>query len=43
MSIEDLAEMEVADALERQRMDEVNKEIKDNEDPDSEDILERER
>ena len=43
MSIEELADMELADALERQRMDEENKQIKENEDPDSEDILERER
>lgn len=43
MSIEELADMEVADALERQRRDEMNQEIKDNEDPDSEAVLERER
>ena len=43
MSIEELADMELADALERQRLDEENKQIKENEDPDSEDILERER
>ncbi len=43
MSIEELADMEVADALDRQRRDEENQEIRDNEDPDSEAVLERER
>lgn len=43
MSIEELADMELADALERQRLDEENKVQRDLEDPDSEEVLERER
>lgn len=43
MSIEELADREVADALARQARDEELKEQKDNEDPDSEEVLERER
>ena len=43
MSIEELAEMEVADALYRQAKDEEMKRVQEEEDPDSEDVLERER
>lgn len=43
MSIEELAEMELADALERQARDEQMQQMRDEEDPDSEDVLERER
>ena len=43
MSIEELADAEVADALERQRKDEEMEAMKGKEDPDSEAILERER
>jgi hypothetical protein len=43
MSIEEFAEREVADALERQRKDEEMKQQRDEEDPDSEEVLERER
>ena len=43
MSIEELAEQEVAGALERQAQDEALKKMREEEDPDSEDVLERER
>jgi hypothetical protein len=43
MSIEELADLEVADAMERQRKDQENEEMRENEDPDSEEVLERER
>ena len=43
MSIEEFAEQEVADALRRQSQEEENKQIKENEDPDCEEVLERER
>jgi len=43
MSIEELAEMELADALERQAKDEQLKQQREEEDPDSEEVLERER
>jgi len=43
MSIEELAENEVRGALERQAKDEVMKSVRESEDPDSEDVLERER
>lgn len=43
MSIEELAEMELADALERQAKDEEMKLRQEQEDPDSEEVLERER
>ena len=43
MSIEELADMELADALERQERDEEMKKQREEEDPDSEDVLERER
>jgi hypothetical protein len=43
MSIEEFAEMEVAGALERQAKDEEMKRQREEEDPDSEEVLERER
>ncbi len=43
MSIEEFADMELSDALRRQAQDEENKKIREEEDPDSEEILERER
>lgn len=43
MSIEQLADMEMADALERQANDEVLKQQREDEDPDSEYVLERDR
>ena len=43
MSIEEFAEQEVADALRRQANEEENKQIRENEDPDSQEVLERER
>lgn len=43
MSIEELADMELADALDRQARDEENKTRQENEDPDDDEILERER
>ena len=43
MSIEEFADNELADALERQRLDEEAKIQKDNEDPESEEVLEGER
>eukprot|EP00347_Sterkiella_histriomuscorum_P001695 403371033 len=43
MSIEELADMELADALDRQSRDEEMKRVQEEEDPDSEDVLERER
>jgi hypothetical protein len=43
MSIEEYADMELAGALERQRLDEEAKIQKENEDPDSEEVLEGER
>lgn len=43
MSIEELAERELADALERQAKDEQMKQQREEEDPDSEEVLERER
>ena len=43
MSIEELADIEVADAMERQRKDQENEAMRDNEDPESEEVLERER
>ncbi len=43
MSIEELAEQEVAGALERQAQDEALKKMREEEDPDSEEVLERER
>ena len=39
----ELAEEEMTDAMERQRLDEVRDAEKAREDPDSEDVLERER
>jgi hypothetical protein len=43
MSIEELAEQEVAGALERQEQDEMLKKMRAEEDPDSEEVLERDR
>lgn len=43
MSIEELAEEEVAGALERQAQDEALKKMREEEDPESEEVLERER
>lgn len=43
MSIEELAEAELADALDRQAREEEMKIQRENEDPDSEEVLERER
>lgn len=43
MSIEELADMELADALDRQAKDEEMKRMQEEEDPDSEEVLERER
>lgn len=43
MSIEELADMELADALQRQARDEEMKQQREEEDPDSEEVLERER
>lgn len=43
MSIEDLADMEVADALDRQSRDEEMKKQREEEDPDDYEVLERER
>lgn len=43
MSIEELADIEVADAMERQRKDEENEAMREAEDPESEQVLERER
>ena len=43
MSIEELADMELAGALERQTKDEEMKRQMEEEDPDSEEVLERER
>jgi len=43
MSIEELADMELADALARQAKDEEMKKQMEEEDPDSEEVLERER
>ncbi len=43
MSIEQLADMELADALQRQEKDEEMKRQREEEDPDSEEVLERER
>ena len=43
MTIEEFADREVADALARQAQDEEMKRQREEEDPDSEDVLERER
>lgn len=43
MSIEELADMEVEGALERQQQQEEAEALRDAEDPDDEEILERER
>ena len=43
MSLEEFADIEVADALERQAKDKVQEEEKANEDPDDEDVLEVQR
>lgn len=43
MSIEELADAELADALDRQRRDEEFKLQREEEDPESEEVLERER
>lgn len=43
MSLEEFADGEVADALERQAKDKVQEEEKANEDPDDEDVLEVQR
>lgn len=43
MSIEELAEMELAGALERQANDEAMQKMREEEDPESEEVLERER
>ena len=40
MSLEELAEQELADALERQERDRINDEARANEDPDDEEVLE---
>ena len=43
MSIEQLADEEMADAMERQRKEQIHDQERANEDPESEEILERER
>lgn len=43
MSIEELADMELEDALRRQKQEEDMKMQQEQEDPDSEEVLERER
>ena len=43
MSIEEFADMELAGALERQKIDEEQKKQREEEDPESEEVLERER
>jgi len=43
MSIEELADQELAGALERQQIDEESKKRQEEEDPESEEVLERER
>jgi len=40
MSLEELADMELADALERQERDKASEEARANEDPDDEEVLE---
>lgn len=42
-SLEDLADRELADALERQERDKVQDEARENEDPDDEDVIEAKR
>lgn len=43
MSLEEYADMELADAMERQQREQEQEEAKANEDPDDEEVLERQR
>ena len=43
MSLDQLAEQEMADAMERQERDRIQEEERANEDPDDEEVLERQR